>query len=150
MEHNNQTYQKLRCTKCKKLLAIEDNLAHNLEIKCHRCRHITSFESTSHQQLILTDPDGHILSINKGVEELTGYTLKEVIGKKPSIWGKQMPISFYTEMWRDLGQKKVVTAQLTNRHKNGKLFDVSLKITPLLDKNNSIQFFLGEEQLLSC
>ena len=42
-------------------------------------------------QIILTDSEGTIIYVNKGAESFTGYSREEVIGKKASLWGGQMP-----------------------------------------------------------
>lgn len=138
---------KLQCKVCKKLLALKDTVEASFDIKCHRCGSTTAFNLKTDKQVIITDKNGVILSINKKTEDVTGYSLSEVIGKKPSIWGKQMPPSFYKNIWSDLLKKKTVTVNLQNMAKNGALYNVSLHIQPFLDKNNEIKFFLGEEVL---
>ncbi len=141
---NPKSQKEYRCRKCEKLLASE-TYSSAISIKCHRCGSITSFDLEAERQIIITDKNGTILSINKKMEEVTGYALSEVIGKKPSIWGKQMPDSFYKNMWSKLIMKKSVTVDLQNKTKSGKSYNVRLHIEPFLDNNKEIAFFLGEE-----
>lgn len=139
----------LRCKTCEKLLAIEDKVTAKFDIKCHRCGSVASFDYLTDKQFIITDKYGTIISMNKTAEKVTGYTLDESIGKKPSIWGKQMTEDFYKNMWSKLIKKEVVSVILRNKSKSGKKYDVSLRISPFLNKSNEIAFFLGEEQVIS-
>lgn len=142
-----QIKTEFRCKNCKKLLAMNTDTFSAVEIKCHRCGAVSSFNNIGERQLVITNRDGVIISINKKTEEITGYELAEVIGKKPSIWGKEMSQAFYEKLWKDLQDKKTIIVKLKNRTKTGKLYNVNLRIQPLLDINNEIAFFLGEELL---
>ena len=49
--------------------------------------------------VIITDENANILYANKGVENNTGFSQKEVIGKNPAdLWGGKMPKKFYEDM----------------------------------------------------
>ena len=101
-------------------------------------------------QVVITNPDGIIVYVNEVVEENTGYKRSEVIGKKPSLWGGQMPKNFYETMWKKISvEKKSIRVLVTNKHKNGKLYDALLHISPILDTEGKIQMYVGIETLLS-
>ncbi len=136
-----------RCVKCGKLLAKEEGSAY--EIKCLRCGTTNSIFTKLKDQVIVTDLTGKILYVNGMLEEITGYKLEEVLGKTPAIWGGQMPKAFYEEMWRLLlEEKNSVLAKITNRHKSGRLYNALLKISPIYDTSNKIQFFIGIESVM--
>ena len=101
-------------------------------------------------QVVITNPDGVIIYANAIVEELTGYKLSEVIGKKPSLWGGQMPKEFYKTMWDKISkEKKSIRVLVTNKRKDGKLYDALLHISPILDTEGKVQMYVGIETLLS-
>ncbi len=140
--------KELRCETCKKLLGIDNVVIPSFEIKCVRCNSINSVLTDAERQIIVTDREGTILYINAQVEKVTGYTAEEILGQKPSLWGSQMDPSFYKKLWNDiLTQKKAVAVTLQNKHKDGNVYPVVLRISPILNTEGEVEFFLGIETL---
>ncbi len=99
---------------------------------------------TSFDHTIITDPDGIILYANHAAEILTGYTKEEMLGKRPSLWGHQMPKKFYEILWRTIKEEKQsYVGELTNRRKDGTKFLASIRISPILDKQGEIRQYVG-------
>ncbi len=97
--------------------------------------------------IIITDPKGTITYANKGMENITGYSRQEVIGKNPRIWGGQMPKEFYAKMWHTLSvEKKPFVAEIRNKRKKGELYDTRSSISPILDDNGDIIYYVGVER----
>ncbi len=97
--------------------------------------------------IIITDIDGFILYANKAAEKITGYSKKEMIGQRPSLWGKRMKPEFYKKMWNTLKVKKEhFIDQLSNKRKNGEIYDAETHIAPVLDQENNVMFFVGIER----
>lgn len=97
--------------------------------------------------IIITDPDGTIIYANKAVEMITGYPLNEVLGKKPSLWGRQMPRAFYENFWKAIKEGKInFTGILTNRRKNGELYTAEINISPILNNKGEVIFFVCIER----
>lgn len=135
-----------RCVKCHKLLANGDLNSPRVEIKCSRCKHINFFFDKEPDQVIITDIDGVILYTNQSLTNLTGYTIEEMIGKRPSLWGNQMPKKFYKDLWHKIKVKKeIATVTVTNKKKDGELYDAILRISPILDEKGEPKFFVGVE-----
>lgn len=98
-------------------------------------------------QIIITDPDGKILYANRIVKDYTGYSKDEVIGKTPALWGRNMSKNFYKNMWDVIKKYKTVfTDEVTNTNKNGEKYIAQIYISPILDKNNKVIFFVGIER----
>ncbi|MDD4931586.1 MAG: PAS domain S-box protein [Candidatus Colwellbacteria bacterium] len=96
--------------------------------------------------IIITDPDGTILFANSAASKITGYEIKEIMGNKPSLWGKQMPSDFYKNMWHEIKDlKRDFTGELTNKRKNGEIYIAEVKVSPILDSEDNIKFFVGIE-----
>ncbi len=127
------------------------NLAASLEEKVkERTSDLEKFKMAiegASDHVIITDQDGYIIYVNKAAETLTGYSKEEMIGKRPSLWGNQMPKEFYQEMWKTIKEeKKSFGAELTNRRKDGQSYEVELHISPVLDDKGSVKYFVGVER----
>lgn len=146
---NIQLKKEYRCDDCDKLLGIDNFVLPSFEIKCVRCGKINGIFKDLDRQIIITDKFGTIMYINKQVELATGYTAKEILGNKPSLWGKQMSETFYKKLWdKILKQKKAVAVQLTNKHKNNTQYEVVLRISPILNAEGDVEYFLGIETII--
>lgn len=97
--------------------------------------------------IIITDSNGIILYANKAVEKITGYSNEEIIGNKPSLWGGLMGKSYYKRLWRTIKiQKKPFVGEITNKRKNGDLYEAEVRISPVLDKKSEVLYFVGIER----
>lgn len=102
-------------------------------------------------QIVITDIEGIILFVNGAVEETTGYSKSELLGSKAGKhWGGNMGGNFYEHLWTTIkGEKKQFTGKLTNKRKNGEMYDAEVRITPVLTHDNQIQYFVGVERDIS-
>lgn len=139
----------IRCIKCSKLLAKGHPLG-NFEIKCTRCGALNIVFDQVTDQVIIVNPEGKVLYINEMVTKVTGFSASEAVGKKPSeLWGNQMPKEFYRDMWRAIKEeKRAYQTTLINKDKNGKLYDVKLVVSPILDASGVILFYIGTESVI--
>lgn len=138
-----------RCAQCGKLLAKDSTAAGKYEIKCARCGNLNLLFEEMLEQIVITDPTGTILYANAATEKLSGYSLAEIVGNKPSLWGGQMPEEFYVNMWRIIKEeKKTLATQVRNKRKEGTLYNAFLTISPVLDTAGEIALFIGIERLL--
>ena len=98
--------------------------------------------------IVITDVEGTVLYGNKMVEKVTGYTLQESLGKKAGrLWHLPMPKDFYEKFWDTFKNKKqTFVGVLQNRRKSGELYDAAVSISPVLDKNKNILYFVGIER----
>lgn len=101
--------------------------------------------STVH--IVITDENANVLYANKAVEQNTGFTQREVIGKNPAdLWGGKMPKKFYEDMWRTIKiEKKPFSGEVQNFRKDGTPYWQELLISPVLDENGEVRFFIGME-----
>jgi PAS domain S-box-containing protein len=105
-----------------------------------------AFENAS-DHIIITNPDGAIIYANKASKETTGFYPEELIGKTPRSWGRQMPPEFYQKLWQTIKTKKTIfTEEIANVRKNGEKYIAELHISPILDSENNIKFFVGIER----
>ena len=89
--------------------------------------------------IISKDLNGNITSWNKGAEELFGYTMNEAIGKNilmlipESLKNEEEVIQNKIKV--EVPVKHYKTKRLT---KSGKLIDISISVSPILDQNGKI------------
>lgn len=98
--------------------------------------------------IVITDPEGIVLYGNKVVEKITGYTLKEALGRKAgSLWRKPMAQEYYEKLWQTIKtSKKPFFGQITNVRKNGEEYEASISISPVLNNSGKVIYFVGIER----
>lgn len=94
--------------------------------------------------VVITNEDGIIEYTNPAFEEITGYTNREVIGKKTSIIksGKH-DNDFYKKLWDTILNGNVYQDVVINRKKNDEIYYEEKTITPLFDKSGNITHFIS-------
>lgn len=131
------------CSGCDKLVA--KNLDHgHLQIKCPRCGSFNEIFERMIEHVAVTDPDGLILFMNKALEEESGFSAGESIGKRPSdLWGGNMSPEFYAEMWRVLRQeKRPFRSVVHNTKKTGEGYSLEILISPIVNHAGEILFYV--------
>jgi len=106
-----------------------------------------ALDSTS-DHVVITDQDGIVLYGNHAVEQITGYTLAEAIGKKAgTLWSTPMPKEYYEKMWKTIKtDKKTFDSDIKNKRKNGEIYDAKITISPILNDKQEVEFFIGIER----
>lgn len=98
--------------------------------------------------ITITDKEGMVVYVNNSVENMTGFTVEETLGRKAgTLWGKLMSDDFYNDLWNTIKlEKKTFKAKIDNHKKNGEKFVAEITITPLLDDSRDIQFFVSVQR----
>jgi nitrogen fixation negative regulator NifL len=92
----------------------------------------------------ITDAKATILYANRAFETLTGYDRNEVLGQNEAILSSNAtPDSVYQHLWRTIQRKETWTGTLVNRTKLGVDYLAELIISPVLDRDGDLQYFLG-------
>lgn len=96
---------------------------------------------------VITDANGNILYANKAVEAQTGYPYGEILGKNPGdLWGGKMQKDVYEKMWQKIKtQKEPFVGEVRNVRKDGTEYWQELYISPIVDENDVVKFFVGIE-----
>lgn len=104
----------------------------------------------SSDHIVITDAEGNIVYANKSVERITGFSISEVLGKKAgskTLWGGQMETEVYKKFWHQIKvEKKSFLGEFNNHRKNGEQYIVEANVSPILDQNNEVIFFVGIER----
>jgi len=86
------------------------------------------FNHTS-ESVMITNNNNQIVSVNKAMEQLTGYSQAELFGRNPNMLSSGLQDQkFYIKMWQCLVQTGQWKGELWNKHKNGQVFPEELAI----------------------
>lgn len=106
--------------------------------------------SNASDHIVITDPEGIILYANEAVTKITGFQVNEVLGKKAGskdLWGGLMDSDFYKQMWETIKIKKqAFKGEISNQRKNGEKYIAFATISPVIDKNGKLLYFVGIER----
>ncbi|MFI5167616.1 MAG: response regulator [Thermoanaerobaculales bacterium] len=108
-----------------------------------RRRLVAAIEQAA-ETVVITGVDGRIQFVNPAFEALTGYSRAEVLGENPRILksGKHPP-GLYRELWNTLLSGGTWKGHLTNRRKDGTLFEEDAVISPVRDALGTIVSFVA-------
>lgn len=97
--------------------------------------------------VMITDTAGYIEYVNPKFEELTGYTLEEVRGKKSNILKSgETTKDEYRELWNTIVSGGEWRGEFHNRKKNGELYWELASISPIKNAKSEITHFLAVKE----
>lgn len=93
---------------------------------------------------IITDKTGKVVYANKKIEERTGYSVAEAVGKRPGeLWGGNMGRDFYGRLWFTIRDaREPFISQLQNTKKSGEIQEDFLHIAPIKNENDQPDYFV--------
>jgi diguanylate cyclase (GGDEF)-like protein/PAS domain S-box-containing protein len=93
----------------------------------------------SHEAVVITDAQAHIIRVNQAFSDITGYLPEEVTGKNPRIMssGKHGP-EFYADMWRRLLAEGKWSGEIWDKRKNGEIYPKWTSITAVKNTRGEI------------
>ncbi|MFZ2448097.1 MAG: PAS domain S-box protein [Syntrophobacteraceae bacterium] len=96
------------------------------------------------ESVIITDTEGGIQYANPSLEALSGYSREEIVGRNARILksGKHSP-EFYRTMWETILSGETWTGHLSNRKKDGALYELEGTISPVRDMYGKITNFVS-------
>ena len=105
---------------------------------------ISAVAFEAQEAMVITDPKGVILQINRAFTESTGYTVEEAIGKTPRLLkSNRHDESFYQEMWKNLLLNSSWQGEIWDRRKNGEIYPKWLTISAVKDDNGITTHYVG-------
>ena len=97
--------------------------------------------------IILTDTHGNIEYANPKTLKVTGYELKELLGKNPKIFSAgEKPKDEYKVLWQNLTSGHEWQGEFHNKKKNGELYWEQASISPILNKEGEITHYLAVKE----
>ena len=122
------------------------------ELQEHHARHQAETElrklsmavDQSPNSVIITDINGQMEYANSATLKLTGYSMEEIMGQNPRIFGSgEKSKEEYAILWETILSGKEWFGEFHNKKKNGELYWESASIAPLFSENGEITNFLG-------
>jgi len=97
----------------------------------------------SHNTVVITNTQGQIEYSNPKFTELTGYSLKEILGQSSNILKSgQHPPEFYRQLWDTIESGEVWQGEFHNMKKNGELYWEFAAISPVRDTAGQITHYV--------
>jgi PAS domain S-box-containing protein len=98
----------------------------------------------SYEAIFITDTDGKINYVNPGFEKLYGFSRAEAIGQTPRlIKSGTLSPDVYNDFWKTLLSKKVISGEIVNKTKAGKLLNIDGTALSILNDRGEIIGFMG-------
>ena len=100
--------------------------------------------------LVVAGPDGRVQQVNAAFEEMCGYTIDDVKGRKPSevLQGPETEKAVVDRIRGALRSRVPCTETLINYHRDGSRYRVRLSITPILDDAGDPLWYVAKERKL--
>ncbi|WP_252014684.1 ATP-binding protein [Vibrio sp. SCSIO 43140] len=98
--------------------------------------------------VVITDKKGTIEWVNRAFEEMTGYALESVQGKKPGhfLQGEKTEESTKQRIAKSLAKGLPIKAEILNYDSQGREYWVDIDITPISDENGNLDRFIAIER----
>ncbi|MBL1215439.1 MAG: PAS domain S-box protein [Ignavibacteriae bacterium] len=97
--------------------------------------------------IVITNNRGDVVWVNPAFTELSGYNFDEIVYKNIRILksGKH-DNKFYKNLWDTVRKGKVWHGNITNRRKDGSEWCEEQTITPVMNLENEIEYFISIKQ----
>lgn len=101
--------------------------------------------------IVITDTKGDIFWANPAFTALTGYAVEEVVGKSTRLLrsGVHDP-EFYRALWTTILDGKTWSGEITNRRKDGSLYEEEMLINPVADAEGCFTHFVAVKHDISA
>lgn len=94
--------------------------------------------------VLITNREGIIEYVNPAFEAMSGFSRDDMLGRTPAMLrsGVQKP-HFYERLWATILSGQTFRAVVTDRRRDGRLFDYDQTITPIRSANGSVSHFMS-------
>ena len=97
--------------------------------------------------VVITDKEGNIEYVNPKFSEVTGYSFTEALGKNPRILKSDYyERELYQDLWDTILSGNLWQGEFCNKKKNGEFYWESAVISPIVDTNGQISFFVAVKE----
>ncbi|WP_161781635.1 PAS domain S-box protein [Desulfohalovibrio reitneri] len=111
-----------------------------------RLRMLTAMVEQAADPMIRTDADFRIRYMNRAAEELFGWELVDLYGQKPDILNAEDdPEEAQREIYEILQAGRKYSGEMRNRRKNGEVFDVQMRISPIFGPEGNIVAYTASQ-----
>lgn len=98
----------------------------------------------SGEGIFIADREGTLIYVNPAFEKIYGFSREEVLGKTPRILKSgTLPPEVYQQFWGTILAKKVMSGEIINKTKDGRLLCAYSSANPILNEEGDIIGFLA-------
>jgi len=98
----------------------------------------------SGEAIFLTDREGTLIYVNPAFEKIYGFSREDVLGKTARILKSgTLPPEVYQQFWDTILAKKVMSGEIINKTKDGRLLHAYSSANPILNEEGEIIGFLA-------
>jgi PAS domain S-box-containing protein len=120
------------------MISISRDLTKRMEMEQEMRRLAVAVEQST-EAIMITAVDGTILYVNAAFEATSGYPATEIVGQHPDMLksGKHDE-AFFEKLWKTISSGNTWAGQLTNRKKDGSLYDEEAVIYPIRNEGGNV------------
>ncbi|MBT2298366.1 phosphodiesterase DibA [Pseudomonas fluorescens] len=109
-----------------------------------RLRQAAAVFDCTREGVLVTDPNGLIVHVNRAFMTITGYARDEVLGRRPNLFksGRHGP-DFYQEMFASLGSLGEWSGEIWNRRKSGEIYPQWQTIRIVRDDSGQVSHYVA-------
>ncbi len=97
--------------------------------------------------IVITDDKGNIEFANSRFEEMTGYSIKEVMGANPRVLKSgHHDDGFYKSLWKAVTLGESWKGEFRNKRKDGSLYWEQASISPVMDQAGKVTHFIAVKE----
>ena len=94
--------------------------------------------------VVIMDPEGDVLSVNRSFTRITGYSEEDLIGGDVGlIRSGRKDFAVQASVWRALRERGFWQGELTERRKDGSQFPAWVSVSAVRDPEGSLTHFVG-------
>jgi PAS domain S-box-containing protein len=94
--------------------------------------------------IIITDTKGNLEYVNRGFEDITGFTKHEAAGiHAPFFMMQKNDARFMGFLWQTLQEGRIWTGETSNKRKDGTLYWEKVMISPVFNDNQAISNYIA-------
>ncbi|WP_019895037.1 GGDEF domain-containing protein [Hydrogenovibrio halophilus] len=92
----------------------------------------------------ITDRAGRLVFVNQALQDKTGYSEEEMLGRKPSMLKSELQDPKKAkELWETILEGKVYHNRIINRCKDGRTYHEETTISPVCNAEGEIEYFVS-------
>ncbi|NOT76057.1 MAG: PAS domain S-box protein [Cyclobacteriaceae bacterium] len=125
---------------------ISENITASQEIE-----KLSLVASHTQNSVLITDPEGKLVWLNNAFTILSGYTLEEVVGKRPGsfLQGPETDPSTVARISRKLKRQEAFSEDIINYSKNGRKYWLRIDISPVFNDKKILTHFIAVQNDVS-